>query len=334
MSASMHRRAFITLLGGAAAWPIAATAQQGERARLIGVLMATAQNDPESRSRSAAFEDALAHAGWQIGHNLQIDYHWGISDDDRARAAAAELLRRMPDVILANASTATAAAQRATATVPIVFTVVSEPVAQGFVASLARPGGNLTGFTNLEPSVGGKWLELLKRIAPSVQRASILFNPKVTPIAAEFARSAAAAAHPLGVEATITPVHEAMEIEAAVALLANGQDGGLILAADNFISFHRRLIIDLAARYRLPAIYYRRDFAMAGGLLSYGIDLDGQLRQAADYVDRILRGARPAELPVQQPTKFELVINLKTARALGLMVPDTLIALADEVIEQ
>jgi putative ABC transport system substrate-binding protein len=330
----VKRRDFITLLGGAAAsWPLAAGAQQLDRVRRVGVLIPEPENDPNRTADVAAFRDGLSNLGWTAGRNLQIDYAWGASNPESARAAAADILKLSPDVILASSTLILSAVQRATRTVPVVFTVVSEPVAQGFVASLAHPGGNITGFTNLEPSVGSKWLELLKEIAPHVTRVAIMFNPRATPIAEAFARSTDAAAPKFAVRAIVTPVHDTAEIEAVMTMLHREPGGGLILAPDSFTNTHRKLIIDLAAQYRVPAICWTRSYPADGGLASYGIDISDLFRRAATYVDRILRGEKPADLPVQQPIKFALVINLKTAKALGLEVPPTLLPRADEVIE-
>jgi putative ABC transport system substrate-binding protein len=331
----MKRRELISLLGGAAAasslsWPLAARAQQPQRMRRIGVLMVTLEDSPESRARVAALQQGLEKLGWTVGRNLQIDYRWGISDEARATAATAELLRLAPDLLLANATAAGRAVQQATRTVPTVFAGISEPVALGLVASLARPGGNITGFTNLEPSVGGKLLEVLKEIDPRVTRVAFLSANPVTEI---FYPSVELAAATLSMQTFIASVHEAADIEAVVTRLAREPGGGLIIPPDTFLAFHLKLVVELAARYRLPAIYPFRYFAAAGGLVSYGPDLVDQFRRAAAYVDRILRGEKPAELPVQQPTKFEFVLNIKTAKALGLTVPDKLLALADEVIE-
>ena len=334
LSRHTRRRAFITLLGGAAAaWPLAARAQQPDRMRRIGVLMSFAENDPEGKVRATVFERALQELGWTGGRNIRIDYRWAPSDVEQTRAAAAELLRLAPDMILAHATQATAALQRATRTVPVVFVAVSEPVAQGFIQSLAHPGGNITGFTNLEPTLGAKWLELLKEIAPRVTRVAVLYNPNTAPYATLFSRSAEVVAQKMAVELTAAPVYDPAEIESALAMLGREPGGGLIIAPDPFTSAHRELILTLAARHKLPAVYRERFFVAAGGLMSYGPDLVEQFRQAAGYIDRILRGEKPADLPVQTPTKYELVINIKTANALDLEVPPTLLARADEVIE-
>ncbi len=329
----MRRREFITLAGGAAAWPLAARAQHGERIRRIGVLMVLAENAPQSQSRVTALQNGLEKLGWTIGRNLVIDYRWGVSEPEWARAAAAELLTLAPHLILANGTAAARGAQEVTRTLPIVFVGVSEPVAQGLVASLARPGGNTTGFTNLEPSVGGKWAELLKEIAPRVTRAEIMFNPVSASLVAQFLHSIATAGARFGLETTEAHVHDPAEIELVLIRLGYEPDVGLIVPLDTFTGLHHKLIVELAARFRLPAIYPFGFFAAAGGLLSYGPDVTDQFRRAAAYLDRVFRGEAPGDLPVQQPTKFELVINLKTAKALGLEVPPTLLARADDVIE-
>ena len=330
----MRRRDFIKVISGAAAaWPLAARGQQPDRVRRIGVLMGLAESDPEAKVRAAVFERALQELGWTRGRNIRIDYRWAPGDVEQTRAAAAELLRLAPDVSLAHATPATAALQRATRTLPVVFVAVSEPVAQGFVQSLARPGGNITGFTNLEPTLGAKWLELLKEIAPRVTRVAVMSNPNTAPYVILFSRSVEAVAQKIAVELIAAPVHEPAEIEAVLTMLGREPGGGLILPPDPFTVAHRKLIFDLAARYRVPAINGLLYFANEGGLVSYGVDVRDQFRQAAAYVDRILRGEKPADLPVQQPTKFELAINVKTAKALGLDIPPTLLAIADEVIE-
>ena len=334
MSSQIQRRAFITLLGGATiGWPLVARAQQAERVRRIGVLMVSAESDHESRRRVTAFERELRNLGWIVSRNLQIDYRWSVSDDERAAAAAAELLRLIPDVVLASAPPALRAVQQTTRTTPIVFAAISEPVAQGFVASLAHPGGNTTGFASLEPTLGAKWLELLKEIAPHVTRVAAMRNPASAPTGAQFIRSAEAAASKLVLKTVEAQVHEPAEIEAVITELGREPGGGLIILPDAFLSLHQRLVIDLAARHRVPAIYPFRYFAGGGGLVSYGPDVADQFRRAAGYVDRIFRGEKPADLPVQQPTKFELVINIKTAKALGLTIPNMLLVAADEVIE-
>jgi len=329
----MKRREFIAGISATAMWPLAARAQQGDRMRRVGVLIQYAESDAEGQVRLAAFREGLQKLGWTVGENLKIDYRWAVSTEERARSAAAELLGLSPDVIFANTTLPLRAVQHATHTIPIVFTTIMEPVGQGFVASLAHPGGNTTGFSYLEVSVGGKWLNLLKEIAPRITRVACMFNPQRGPYSVGISLFAQEAAQRLGVQYVAAPVFELTEIEPVMTTFAREPNGGLIVSPDAFTITHREQIIALAARYRLPAIYAERNFATGGGLVSYGADYVDHFRQAASYVDRILRGASPAELPVQQPTKFYLVINLKTAKALGLEVPPRLLALADEVIE-
>jgi putative ABC transport system substrate-binding protein len=327
----VKRREFIALLGGAAAWPLAARAQQ-ERVRRIGVLMPNAADDPEYQARMTAFLQELAQLGWIDGRKARIDTRWGVADADRIRKYAAELVALAPDVILANSSAALASLLQATRTVPIVFTAVADPVGAGYVDSLARPGGNATGFIVYEYSIAAKWLELLKEIAPHVTRAAVLRDSAIAAGPGQFGVIQAAAPS-LGVDLRVADVRDAREIERALTAFAQGSNGGLIVTGGPGAIFHRGLIVALAARHRLPAVYSGRYFVTDGGLISYGADSVDQLRRAAGYVDRILKGERPADLPVQAPTKYELVINLKTARTLGLTVPDTLLARADEVIE-
>jgi putative ABC transport system substrate-binding protein len=329
----MKRRDFLTLLvGGAAAPPLAASAQQGARVRWIGALLGGPDTDDFARAGAAVFEQSLAKLGWTVGRNLAIDYRWGVNDSEKARVAMAQVLRLAPDVILTNGGPALTAAQQATGTVPIVFNGISEPVERGFVASMARPGGNTTGFTNLEATIGGKWLGLLTEIAPRVSRVTAVFNP-TSSFAVLFFRSAEAAAQKLGVDVVAAHVGDPAEIDAAVTALGREPGAGLILPPDGFTPTYRRQIVDLTVRYHLPAIANGRPFAADGGLASYGTDTLDTFRRTASYVDRILRGENPADLPVQNPVKFELVINLKTAKALGLTVPQTLLITADEVIE-
>ena len=329
----MRRREFISLLGGGAvaAWPLVARAQQPERVRRIGVLMYLAADDAEGQARLAAFTQALKQLGWSDGRNLGIDTRWATADDIRGHAA--ELAALAPDVLLAGTGTATVAPLlQATRTVPIVFVTVIDPVGAGFVANLARPGGNATGFTIYEYSMSGKWLELLKEIAPRVTRAAVLRDPAVASGIGQFG-AVQIVAPSLGVELSPVDVRDASEIERAVTEFARGLNGGLIVTGSAAAIVHRELIATLAARHRLPAVYPGRYSVTAGGLISYGPDLIDQFRRAAGYVDRILRGEKPADLPVQAPTKYELVINLKTAKALGFEVPTTLLARADEMIE-
>jgi ABC-type uncharacterized transport system substrate-binding protein len=330
----LKRRDFITLLGGAlVARPVAAHAQGPNRILRVGALMPEPESYPESRARMTAFEQALSKLGWTVGQNLMIDYRWEISNFDRGRTATTELLALVPDAILAVATPATLAAKAATGTIPIVFVAVSEPVAQGIVASLAHPGGNLTGFTNLEATFGAKWLELLKEIAPQVTRVATIFNPDAAPNMIPFARSIEVAAPQFAVGVATAHVHGPAEIEAAITKLAGEPQGGFILIPDPYTAGHRKLIVDLAMRHRLPAIYGLKYFAAEDGLAFYGIDIIDLFKKAAVYVDRILKGAKPADLPAQQPTQFQLVINLRAARRIGLDVPPTLLARADEVIE-
>ena len=329
----MKRREFITLLGGAAAaWPLAARAQQAERMRRIGVLMTAAADDPEVQARVAAFLQGLAQLGWTVGRNVRIDIRWAAGNADDIRRHAAELVALAPDVILAHGASTVGPLLQATRTVPIVFPIAGDPVGAGFVDSLARPGGNATGFMTFEYSMGGKWLELLKQIAPGVTRAAVLRDPSQGAGTGQFA-AIQAVAPSLGVEVNPVNVRDAGEIERAIAAFARSPNGGLIVTASAVASVHRDLIVTLAARHKLPAVYFERSFVAAGGLISYGPDFIDQYRRAAGYVDRILKGEKPADLPVQAPTKYELVINLKTAKALGLDVPPTLLARADEVIE-
>jgi putative ABC transport system substrate-binding protein len=328
----MKRREFITLLGGSA-WPLVARAQQPERMRHIGVLMGTAADDPESQARTMAFAQSLAQLGWGDGRNVRIDTRWATTNPDDIRRHAAELAALAPDVILAGTGTLTVAPLlQATRTVPIVFVLVIDPVGAGFVASLARPGGNATGFTIFEYGMSGKWLELLKEIAPRVTRAAVLRDPAIASGIGQFA-AVQAVAPSLGVELNPVDVRDAGEIERAITAFARAGNGGLIVTSSALATRHRNLIITLAARHKLPAIYAGRWFVSDGGLLSYGPDYTAQFRQAAGYVDRILKGEKPADLPVQSATKYETVINLATAKALGLDVPASLLARADAAIE-
>jgi putative ABC transport system substrate-binding protein len=329
----MRRREFITLLGGAAAtWPLAASAQQGEGMRRIGMLLPATADDPEFQARVGAFLQALALLGWTIGRNVRIDTRWATANAPDIRRHAAELAALAPDVILAHGTSTVGPLLQATRTVPIVFPVASDPVGAGFVDSLARPGGNATGFMNAEYSMSGKWPELLKQIAPGVTRAAVLRDSTLTSGTAQFAVIQAVAPS-LGVEVSPVNVRNTGEIERGVVAVARTANGGLIVPASGWAFVHRDLIITLAARHKLPAVYFDRFLVAAGGLVSYGANEIDQYRRAASYVDRILNGEKPADLPVQAPTTYELVINLKTAKALGLTVPQTLLATADEVIE-
>jgi ABC-type uncharacterized transport system substrate-binding protein len=333
----VKRRDFITLLGGAAAaWPLAARAQQGAPMRRIGVLMPQAANDPEGQARIAAFLRGMQELGWTVGLKARIDVRWSAGDPDNTRKYAAELVALEPEVIVSSGTTAAAALLQATRTVPIVFTVVADPVGAGFVGSLARPGGNATGFISLEYGLSAKWLELLKEIAPSTSRVAVLRDPAITAGIGQYA-AIQTAAPMLGVEVSPINVHDVSEIESAVTAFARSANGGLIVTGSPLVAVHRQLIIKLAARHKLPAVYSNRFFVddggRDGGLISYGPDLIDQLWRAAGYVDRILKGEKPAELAVQAPTRYQLIINLKAAKALGLDVPPTLLARADEVIE-
>jgi putative tryptophan/tyrosine transport system substrate-binding protein len=328
----MRRREFITLLGGTAAWPLAAGAQQPDRVRRIGVLMNIAADDPDSPIRLAALLQGLQQLGWTVGQNIQIDYRWGGGSAELMRKYAVELVALAPDVILAHSSAAVAPLLEATRTVPIVFAVVADPVGAGYVESLARPGGNATGFTNFEYTIAGKWLELLKDVAPGVTRAAVLRESAIAAGPAQFG-AIRAVAQSLGVEVRPVEVRDSGEIERAITAFARGSNDGLIVTGSPAAIVHRALIVALAARHRLPAVYNTRIFVTSGGLISYGADNIDPFRRAASYIDRILKGEKPADLPVQAPTKLELVINLKTAKALGLNIPDSVLARADEVIE-
>jgi putative tryptophan/tyrosine transport system substrate-binding protein len=329
----MKRRDFITLLGGAAvAWPLAGRAQQGQRTRRIGVLTNLAADDPVGQVRNTAFAQALAQLGWTVGQNLRIEHRWAAGDAERIRRYAAELVALAPDVMLATGAAGVAPMLHATRTVPIVFVLAPDPVGAGFVESLARPGGNATGFMDWEYGMAVKWPELLKQIAPSVTRVAVLRDAAVTAGVGLWG-AIQAVAPSLGVEVSPVNVRDADEIERAVADFARSPDGGLIITGSALAVVHRHLIITLAAKHQLPAVYFQRTFVADGGLISYGADVLDQYRRAAGYVDRILKGEKPADLPVQAPTKYELVINLKTAKALGLEMPATVLARADEVIE-
>jgi putative tryptophan/tyrosine transport system substrate-binding protein len=329
----MRRREFIKSIGGSAVvWPFSARAQHAERMRRIGVLIAVAADNPEEQARLAAFHQGLGELGWIVGRNVMIDIRWAAGDTERARSYAAELVALAPDVILSTSGTILPALLHATRTIPIVFVLVADPVGAGFVASLAHPGGNVTGFLAMEYGISGKWLELLKQIAPGVTRAGILRDPGIAAGIGQFG-ALQSAAPSFGVELTPIDIRDAGEIERGMTALARSSNGGLIVTASAFARIHRALIINLAAQHRLPAVYSDRVFVADGGLISHGSERMDHYRRAATYVDRILKGEKPADLPVQAPTKYELVINLKTAKALGLNVPDKLLAIADEVIE-
>jgi putative ABC transport system substrate-binding protein len=330
----MRRRDFVALLGGAAAgWPIAAGAQQADRVRRIAMLQPLGADDPEAQLRVSAFNGRLKELGWSDGSNVRIDYRWTSGDAVRMRAQAAELVSVKPDVILGVSTPVVAALRQETLTIPIVFVQVIDPVAAGFVISLARPGGNVTGITNFEFTIGGKWLETLKEISPQLVRVAVLYNPKTAPYAGSLLGSIASAAPSFAIEPTDTPIQDAAGIGRAIDAFAQKPNSGLLVLPDSTTLLHRDLIIARAAQHRLPAVYPFRYFAINGGLFSYGTDAADTHRQAVSYVDRILRGTKPEDLPVQAPIKFELVVNLKTAKALRLTIPPTLLARADEVIE-
>jgi putative tryptophan/tyrosine transport system substrate-binding protein len=329
----MKRREFITLLGSAAAaWPLVARAQQPHQMRRIAVLVLSAEDDPDTTARLARFRQGLERLGWVEGRHVRIDYRFTGGRTDRFQSLAKELVGLRPEVILAHSTGIAAALQRESRTIPIVFTNVSDPIGSGFIASLARPGGNLTGLLNFEATITGKWLAMLKEIAPPLARAALVANPKTTPFD-YFVRAAEAAVPTLAIELVARPVETAADIERSIASFASAPNGGLLMVPDGTTIVHRDLIIALAARHRLPAVYSARYFVAAGGLMSYGTDRADVFRQAASYVDRILRGAKPADMPVQAPVKYETVVNLKTAKALGLAVPPSLLVRADEVIE-
>jgi putative tryptophan/tyrosine transport system substrate-binding protein len=328
----MKRREFITPLGGAAvAWPLAARAQQGERVRRVGVLIPQAADDPEMKARLAAFQQGLERLGWSEGRNVRIDYRFAANNPDRFQPLATELVSLRPDVLLAVTTPVAAALRRESRTIPIVFINVSDPIGSGFIASQARPGGNLTGLLLYEEGITGKWLAMLKEIAPGLSRAALIANPRRTPYD-YFVRSAKSVAPSLAIELVPSPIKNAADIERVIVSFAREPNGGLVVLPGTPIE-HRDLVVAIAARHRLPAVYYFRSFVVAGGLMSYGTDFIDQSRQAASYVDRILRGAKAADLPVQAPTKYETTLNLKTAKALGFEVPPSLLVRADEVIE-
>jgi len=328
----MQRRAFMTLIGSAAAWPLAAWAQQGDRMRRVGVLMGVA-DDAEGQARVKGLQQGLQELGWIEGRNVRIDYRWTGGDATRIRAYAAELVKLSPDVIVAHTPPVIAAMRQASSSIPIVFAAALDPVDQGFVSSLAHPGGNITGFTFVDFQMVGKWLEMLKEAAPGVARAALMFNPDTSPYYYLYLRSFEAMPRSVAVDVTAAPARDTTEVEKTIAKLGREPGGGLIVAPDAFTIVHQHLFIKLAQQHRMPAIYFLRTSVAQGALMSYGPDPYDNFRRSASYVDRILKGAKPADLPVQQPTKFELAINLKTAKALGLQIPDKLLALADEVIE-
>jgi putative ABC transport system substrate-binding protein len=329
----MQRREFITVLGGAAAMPFTARAQQLAGMRRVGILINLSENDLEAQRLVAAFEERLAQLGWINGRNLWIDYRWGSGDVDRVRALAKELVGLSPDIIVGYATPSVLALQRETRSIPIVFLSVTDPVGQGLVATLAHPGGNITGFAVFEFSLGTKWMEALKQIAPNLKRVTTIFNPNTAPYYPLYLSAIEKAASSLAVELIVVEIHNDAEIERAMNTLAHEPDGGLIVMPDSFNMTHRQAIIAFADRHRLPAMYYFPLFATDGGLISYGPDEIDMFRRAAGYVDHILKGAKAGDLPVQQPTSFRLVINLKTAKAIGVQIPVSLLARADEVLE-
>jgi putative ABC transport system substrate-binding protein len=332
MASYIGRRKFLATLGGAAAWPLAARAQQAKRVRRIGLLMGTA-DDREGQTRVTVLKQGLQELGWTDGGNIQIETRFGGADAGRIRAHAAELVALAPDVLVGQTTPVIRALRQATSFIPIVMAGVNDPVEQGFVSSLAHPGGNITGFSFVDFQMVGKWLEMLKEAAPSVSRTILMFNPDMSPQYYLYLRSFEAVPRSIAVQVTASPVRNTDEVEAAIIKLGREPGGGLIVAPDAFTIVHYQLLIRLAQQHRLPAVYLYRTYAAEGALMSYGPDPYDVFRRSASYVDRILKGAKPADLPVQQPTKFELAINLKTAKALGLEIPDKLLALADEVIE-
>ncbi len=331
----MKRREFITLVGSAATWPLAARAQQPSGMRRIGVLLGNAESDPQAQAGLAKFTKALQDLGWNVGRNIAIDYRWAAADLGRMATFAKELVALRPDLIVGSTTPVIEALQRETKTIPIVFAIVSDPVGSGFVNSLSRPGGNITGFINVESSLSGKWVELLKEVMPHLSRAALLFNPETAPFFNYFLQPFESAARASAIDPTTAPVHTPGDIERAFAELGERQDTGVVLLVDVFTA--KRSILDVvisaAARNRVPTIYPYRYMVAAGGLVSYGVDNTDLLRRAGDYVDRILKGANPADLPVQLPTVFELAVNLKTAKSLGITIPGTVIARADDVVE-
>ncbi len=329
----MRRRDFVKLIGGIGAWPLATRAQQRERMRRIGVLMHLAADDPEGQSRLAAFLQGLQEAGWAVGRNVTIDVRWAAADIELMKRFARELVALQPDLIFASSTPATAAMVQATRTIPVIFVLVADPVGSGFVASLPRPGGNVTGFTPIVGSLGGKWAELLKEIAPRIARVALLFNPSAATFVESYVNPFKATAASLGMEAIVAPVKDMRELESLVTSEAREPNSSLVVIPDAFTELHLAEIVSLAVRYHVPAVNWSRSFAEGGGLISYGPYLVEEYRRAATYADRILKGEQPIQLPIQAPLKFEMVINLKTAKALGLTVPQTLLVAADELIE-
>jgi len=334
MPVNIGRRDLVAALASTVAWHIPALAQQPERMRRLGVLVSTREGDLESQSRASILRNGLAELGWTEGHNLHVDFRWIGGDEGRARAYAAEIVGLRPDAIVANSTLCLKAVRNETSTIPIVFVTVGDPVGQGFVSNLAHPGGNITGFTGFEFDIGSKWLELAKLIAPDIGRIAFIFNPEAgLPYAGKIAQSIAGAAPARGVELMVVPVRDQAEVDRAIAEVGSQTNGALIVNPDAFTISNRGLIISLAARYRLPAVYAYRFYVLDGGLLSYGHETNDLFRRATIYVDKIFKGTKPGDLPIQNPTKFEMVINKKTAKALGLTISDKLLSLADEVIE-
>jgi putative tryptophan/tyrosine transport system substrate-binding protein len=330
----MNRREFIVLIGGAGvAWPRSAHAQATGEAKRIGVLLNATETDPLQQAYVAAFEQVLRTSGWKIGQNLAIDYRWSHSLPERTNAFAAEIVALMPDLIFANTTASLTAVVKLTKTIPIVFAAVSDPVAQGFVSNLARPGGNMTGFSAYEFSIGSKWLGLLGQLVPNLARVALMFNPTTSPQSSFFLKSVQAAAQTIGMDATPLPIHDQADIEPAIAGYTREPNGGLIIATDNFLAHNAKTVTDLAARYRLPAVYAQPEFIKAGGLMAYAVDVVDDFRGAALYVDRILKGTKPGDLPIQLTTKFKLTVNLKTLQALGLEMPMSMMLSVDDVIE-
>jgi len=329
----MNRREIIAVLAAAAVSPFSSLAQPGEQTRSVGVLMSFLQDDPAGVADVAVFRQRLTELGWIEGQNIRLEFRWAGSDVERARVLAKELVGLKPDVLLARSTPPTAALKRETDAIPIVFVNVAEPIESGFVQTLARPGGRITGLTSFEASIGGKWLQLLKEADPRITRTGVIYNPETAPFAGLFLRSVQSAAAALATQIIDMPVHSAGDIEAAIAAFARGPGGGLIAIPDTFTVERRDMLIALVARHRLPALYATPSFTPSGGLMAYAVDTRDAMQRAAGYIDRILKGAKPADLPVQTPTRFELSINLKTAKALGLDLPPTLVARADEVIE-
>jgi putative ABC transport system substrate-binding protein len=330
----MRRREFIKFLSGAATWPLAASAQQADQLRRVGVLSNIGESDLEAQSMVTALHEELRKLGWINGRNLQVDHRWAAGNPERATALAKELVALKPEVLIAHTTPSVIALQKQTDTIPIVFVQISDPIGGGFITNLARPEGNITGFTNFESSMVGKWVEMLKEMAPGVSRIAFLFNPQTAPyVTRYYQRSLETSARSLGLQPVASPVHDAREIESAMVTLGREPGGGLIVLPDSFNIVHRDQIIALAAQHRLPIISPYRFMVQEGALMAYGVEPVELFRRAAAYVDRLLKGSKPAELPVQAPTKFELVINLKAAKALGLIVPNTLFARADQVVE-